>query len=838
MADRLADASARMLKLATTLPMSEAGRSFAETIATALFLERVWIWRFDMTSRDAYCLGAYGIPDIEPGDNLSDAAMRLMRKLADRRSVTILDYRTLRELGASFWSRADEEVSALLVPLHSGQRPIGAIVGYSDDPRHLSENGDLKLADSLGGVLAFAIEHVELRQASRNQLHASPALLDDLPLQVMAINREGILVYVNKEFVRRWSNTKRDRFVGRHYSHFVSTFRRESLDGVEVQIEDHPFTRALRGESVTDELHLVPTHFGTPRVFAMSSRPTHDQEGTSSGAVLISRDVTAEFDARGKGPSPVELLADARRKVELLGDLTTEIARRRGVGEIFRIVAERSTAVLGADACAVLTPNGNDHLLVRAAHNLPPGSEGRTLEKARVPIMTQALEQRELFQSTMDDASPSGRELLLEAGMRAGMFVPLIDEDQSLGLLVALYSTEETFDAVDQNLARAIGRQCGHAVQLRNVAVELESAHRRLSAVLDQLPQAVVIIDEWNECIAEVNREAETLWGARAELINQQASVINMLDIEGEPLRGSAHPFTRPLRTKSTDFGVAMKTKDVRGEIVDVVANVAPIFNRSGDLQGSVAVLQRREHFKPIDEAKDEFISVVAHELRNPLTSLRGNLQLLERRLRRGQDFDPRHELERVSGVIEQVDRIGELVSRMLDVSRAELGKLIIAPTNADAMDLVRSAIVDIQGQSEDRVILLEGPDTLPVTWDAVRVVQILVNLLSNAVRYAPEGEINVDVKATEEDIRISVRDHGPGVPAKLRQRLFRLYYRFDDGEETADGLAVSQRGLGIGLYISARLAKAHGGELTVDKAEGGGAIFTLTLPRVAFESE
>jgi signal transduction histidine kinase len=224
---------------------------------------------------------------------------------------------------------------------------------------------------------------------------------------------------------------------------------------------------------------------------------------------------------------------------------------------------------------------------------------------------------------------------------------------------------------------------------------------------------------------------------------------------------------------------------------------------------------------------------VVAHELRNPLTSLRGNLQLLERRLNRIDLPELKRERERVGGVIEQVDRIGDLVSRMLDVSRADLGKLTIDAGEADAIAIARAAIADVSGQVQRRRIRLDAPEHLPVEWDRVRVRQILVNLLGNAVRYAPKGDIEVTVReAAGGDVTIAVRDHGPGVPPKLRRRLFRLYYRFDDGEETPDALAAQQRGLGIGLYISARLAKAHGGELAVADAPGGGAVFTLRLPR------
>lgn len=835
-ADRLATASEHLLQGAASQPVSGFGDWMAQWAASVLTMDIVVVWHVDTPRGHVVRYGSHGLRDASLPAMLSDRAGALLHKLAERERAFILDSMTLRRLDGESWLPSIEAGSVLLVPMHSGKRCVGAIVGMSIGRERATGQGDLRFAHHIGVRAAFAVEHVELRRASRQQLLASPALFDDLPLHVMAVDRSGTLVYVNEEVIRQWGEIVRSRYVGRHYSHFVGMFKRETLDGVEVRLEDHPFTRALQGDSVTEIPYLVPSFFGASRVFSLSARPTHDGSGEPSGAVLISRDVTNEIEANASGPSPIELLADARRKVELLANLTTEIAQRRGVEDIFQIVAERVTEVLEADSCAVLTPTDESHMVVRASHHLPASFEGRVLNRLRVPSTILAMAHRDLFYVTEDDASSSGRELLKESNARAAMIIPLIDEDEALGVLAVQYTSVDRLRQVDPELARAIGRQCGHAVQLRNVVIELEASRRRLLTVLDQLPQAVVILDVPDGNIVAVNREAEKLWGPEIKRLGQHATDVTMLDTDGRPIPNDAHPFTRPLRTRQTELGVSLITRDASGELVDVVANVAPIVSKSGALRGTVAVLQRREHFKPIDQAKDEFISVVAHELRNPLTSLRGNLQLLERRLRRREDPALEREVERVVGVIEQVDRVGGLVSRMLDVSRADLGKLTIDPAEADAVVLARRAIEDIGGQINGRKVSFDAPESLPVEWDEVRVQQVLVNLLTNAVRYAPDGDIHVVVHndPSEEQVSISVRDHGPGVPPSLRRRLFRLYYRFDDGEETADGLAARQRGLGIGLYISARLARAHGGELTVEDADGGGAVFTLTLPRVA----
>jgi signal transduction histidine kinase len=289
------------------------------------------------------------------------------------------------------------------------------------------------------------------------------------------------------------------------------------------------------------------------------------------------------------------------------------------------------------------------------------------------------------------------------------------------------------------------------------------------------------------------------------------------------------------LRTQEQTVGEPLTVVRSNGERVDVLASHSPLFDGRGTIVGSVSVLQDRADFKPLDRSKDEFISVVAHELRNPLTSLRGNLQLLQRRFRKRDDDTVDQDVERIDSIITQVDRIADLVSRMLDVSRVDLGSLDVSVSDTDAGMLVRSVVLEAQGLNSDRPIEFRGPETLAVVWDAARVQQVLGNLMQNAARYAPEGPVAVELCHSDPDrVRITVRDHGPGVPAAIKKRLFKQYHRFDDGQDARSLATNGNHGLGIGLYISARLARAHGGSLTVENAADGGAIFTLDLPRDA----
>jgi excisionase family DNA binding protein len=831
-ANRLMVAMEQLTEVASAESLSGFGDWVAQWLATSLDRGAAVIWRIEHGEAAARLEGAYGVERASVPTILRDEPFDGLRELSEHQAVAALDRQALGRLGATSW--LPEAARATFVPMRAGNDCAGCALVFGTPRDAVLTEDDQAFALRLGSQAAFAMRHIALRQANRMQFLSTTSVFDDLPLQLLATDRQGTVVYANRGFTAFWGDEVRSRSIGRHYTRFVREFRRETLDGVEVRIEDHPLTRALRGDAVAESRYLLPDTGDRPRVFVLSAWPTVDEHGEQSGAVLCAREVTDEFEAAGDpSGSPVEMLAAARRRVELLAELSNEIAQRRDSDDIFSIVASRACAVLDADSSVVLTPDADNDLVIRAAHRIAGAEVGRSLNRLNFPSAILAMAERDLMYVNEEEAGSGGRQLLQEGGARVALLIPLVDNDQALGVLAVHYRDVERLRQVDPDLARAVGRQCGHAVHLRNVVIELEASRRRLLTTLDQLPQAVVIIDAPDGHIVALNREAQGFWGTSAERVSQHATDIELLDEDGAVIPVERHPFLRPLRSRRTEFGVPLITRDRQGELIDIVANLAPVTSRSGELRGAVAVLNRREHFKPIDQAKDEFISVVAHELRNPLTSLRGNLQLLERRLDKLDMPELARERERVGGVIDQVDRIGDLVSRMLDVSRADLGKLTIDTGPADAVSIAQSAIEDVSGQIDDRRLHLDAPAELPVAWDRVRVRQILVNLMTNAIRYAPDGDIHVTIRAVADDqVSIAVRDHGPGVPPKLRRRLFRLYYRFDDGEETADGLAAHQRGLGIGLYISARLARAHGGELSVDDAPGGGAVFTLQLPR------
>jgi len=220
---------------------------------------------------------------------------------------------------------------------------------------------------------------------------------------------------------------------------------------------------------------------------------------------------------------------------------------------------------------------------------------------------------------------------------------------------------------------------------------------------------------------------------------------------------------------------------------------------------------------------RDEFLSIASHELKTPLTSLRLQLSLIERNM----GAESRERLRpKVLGAHRQVDRLSGLVDTLLDVSRIATGRIALERSEVDLAFMAREAVErlrEVFEQAGSRVHLhAEGP--VPGWWDALRLDQVLVNLLTNAAKYGQGRPISIRVEAEAERARFIVQDEGIGIPAEALPRLFGRFER-----------AVSDRhygGLGLGLYISREIVQAHGGHIQVHSQPGAGATFVVDLPR------
>ncbi len=223
--------------------------------------------------------------------------------------------------------------------------------------------------------------------------------------------------------------------------------------------------------------------------------------------------------------------------------------------------------------------------------------------------------------------------------------------------------------------------------------------------------------------------------------------------------------------------------------------------------------------------ARDEFLSVAAHELKTPITSLRGFAQVTIRHLQKEGTPDPLR-LHRALEVIDlQSEKLTRLVVQLLDVARIQAGRLVLHREQADLSNLVAGVVANAQASTSKHNLILRAPSSAWASVDPIRLEQVVTNLVDNAVKYSPGGgDIEVELSIPEPGaVKVSVRDHGIGIPSEIQTRIFERFYQVDDGSYAG--------GMGLGLYISRHIVDLHGGRIEVECPHGGGTRFVVSLP-------
>ena len=241
------------------------------------------------------------------------------------------------------------------------------------------------------------------------------------------------------------------------------------------------------------------------------------------------------------------------------------------------------------------------------------------------------------------------------------------------------------------------------------------------------------------------------------------------------------------------------------------------------------ALLDEIEFRKEAERKKDEFISIASHELKTPLTSVKGYIQLLERGLNKGDIAMVKSHLAKAQI---QLEKLNGLIADLLDISKIESGKLKFNKQYFDFDQLLESILEVIHQSNPEFHIEKNGTVHTKIFGDEMRLEQVIVNFLTNAIKYSPgTSKAIITVNLQNNELYLGVRDYGIGMQPEQIKRVFEKFYRV---EETSHRF----QGLGIGLYISSEIIKRHGGEINVRSVYGEGSEFYFTIPVEQLSSE
>ncbi|MBN9389646.1 MAG: PAS domain S-box protein [Chloroflexi bacterium] len=419
-------------------------------------------------------------------------------------------------------------------------------------------------------------------------------------------------------------------------------------------------------------------------------------------------------------------------------------------------------------------------------------------------------------------------------GINSSLAVSFGSRNEFEGIIVFVYGASgRAYSEVDVLLAEGVSRRVTQALtnarhyeearqaaaaematrqELENLARLLAQQADELGAIIEAIPDGIFICDLSGE-LTRLNPRAIDILGLNdADDPVASYKQLKVFYPDGRPVPREERPLVQALRgVTNTDFR-EMINHGITGQAVQVRVSFAPIRASSGEIRGGVAIVSDVTELQRLEKQKDEFLTIASHELKTPITSIKGLTQLAIRRLKKA---GITNEVSTLQSVEKQVDRMIELISDMLDTRRIQHGRLELQFRPFDLAALVRETSQALQATTSNHTINVVAPIELTVTGDSHRLEQVLNNLLTNAIKYSPKGgPIEVKLAVEEGMAVVSVRDHGIGIPEQDRPNLFQPFHR-------ASNVSLYEvAGFGLGLYLCGEIMKAHQGRLWLEEAQ------------------
>jgi signal transduction histidine kinase/DNA-binding response OmpR family regulator len=510
------------------------------------------------------------------------------------------------------------------------------------------------------------------------------------------------------------------------------------------------------------------------------------------------------------------------REATKLYTITAQLASDFGVDRVLDLVTAGVLELLGCDAASVYSfEAGLGGLRFRCGRNLDPrltrdlvlrpgeGVAGLAFAERR-PVWT-----RDRLHDSLT-YSPATTRLVQTWAPRAFLAVPIVRRDEVFGVLVAYFAAPHDFTPDDVRLLSTLAVQGAIAVDNSILFEETRTQQVRLSQIFESTSDGIMLIDHAGR-VAAANALA-------AELLQTGVRVGDTLqDILGTTPVSLAEAWPEVLREMRalppTGWEGDVETPAPAARALHWVAR--PTLDAAGTRVGVTLTLQDVTRDREVSRMKSDFVSFVTHQLRTPLAGIKWLLELA------AEDPSlPEEARGYVSDSREAAERLIKLVNELLDISRLESGRLTITPVSVDLGAMTREVLAELAGLIEAKGHTATCSGTGTVIADQQLLRQVVVNLMSNAVKYTPPGgTITVRIAPDGDTVAWSITDTGIGVPVAARARLFEKFYRADNVH------TLETEGTGLGLYLVRLILDQFQGQVRYDSTEGGGSTFTVTLP-------
>ncbi|MBN1304457.1 MAG: PAS domain-containing protein [Anaerolineales bacterium] len=408
-------------------------------------------------------------------------------------------------------------------------------------------------------------------------------------------------------------------------------------------------------------------------------------------------------------------------------------------------------------------------------------------------------------------------------GLLNGVGLPLAAHKKVIGVIFIFRNYPDHFSDNDKTLLQSFADQAAVAVYNAQLYGQVRYEKQQSDALLDAAADGILILDS-DHSIERCNTAFEKLFGKkRDEIVGKLHHEIIQWMREPQGLTLEAAESDGWPKNSNTTLYVEGDLQRPQPPHLPVGVTYAPLLSPEGALRNIIVSVRDITHFRTADEMKSTFISIVSHELRTPVALIKGYASTLRR-------DDARWERaiveDSLSVIEEEADRLSRMIDDLLDASRLQAGGLSLNRSDISLPQISMRLAKKYGPQSEKHSFNIQFPKDFPfILADENRIEQLLSNLVSNAFKYAPDGEIRIEGQVQPDKVIVGVIDNGPGIDPNDMPHIFDRFYR-------ADKAVRSTKGAGLGLYLARAIVEAHGGRIWLEPQAGSGTRIFFSLPR------
>jgi PAS domain S-box-containing protein len=508
------------------------------------------------------------------------------------------------------------------------------------------------------------------------------------------------------------------------------------------------------------------------------------------------------------------------RQRDHLLQISRAMTARLDLPSLLKLILENAVEILSGQAGLIVLRREDSTFYPRASYGLPVQA---------IHLFDALWRDLPATADRQDWQVPDLRARLSLASAAAGVplrqvvALPMAIEDEIIGLIYIFRSRGAAFTANDQQVLADFADQAAIAVQNARLYQQVNDERARLDAIIENSGDGVMILDP-DRTIRAWNRSLAGMTGVPADdAIGRHCyEVLDLHNRQAVSICRTACPLVKPL--EDGRLYAEGDTQRADGIKVSLADNYSPQYDEEGNPVSVIANVRDVSRLREAEELKNTLLSVISHELKTPVSIIKGYAGTL---VRQDANWDQETLREGLSVIEEEADKLNELINNLLDASRLQAGGWKLQIAYLDLPSMVGKSVEKFRTQTDQHTFSVDFPESYPpVKGDYERIREVMSNLISNAIKYSPPGGlIRVGGWVEKDEVGVFVSDEGIGIPTTEQERIFDRFTRVDNS------LTRQTPGAGLGLFLVKAVIEAHGGRVWVESRPGQGSTFNFTLP-------